>query len=85
MRDLSFTRTYALELEQQNHKLREVLRQAKDQINSLLPLAERMQAACDSGESKNYDNDWDAADARSYHGRIVNAKQFLETIRQLKP
>ena len=46
-------------------------------VESLLPLAERIHAACDKGDVLNYDNDCDAADAIAYKAVITNVLSIL--------
>lgn len=46
-------------------------------VESLLPLAQRIHAACDKGDVLNYDNDHDAADAIEYEGVITSARAIL--------
>ena len=46
-------------------------------VQSLLPLAQRIQSACDKGDVLNYDNDYDAKDAIEYEEVITNARNLL--------
>lgn len=42
-------------------------------LQDILPIAQRMQAACEKGDVLNFDNDFDMADAVDYAERIAKA------------
>lgn len=46
-------------------------------LKEVLPIAERMQDACSSGETKCYDNEYDMRDSVSYQQTIDKIKVFL--------
>lgn len=46
-------------------------------VQSLLPLAHRIQAACEDGDVLNYDNEYDAKDAIEYEQVITKAHAIL--------
>jgi len=54
------------------------IKQLKEALIELLPLAERIQSACEDGETKCYDNDYDFQDAKEYKIRIDKAKKLIE-------
>ena len=49
-------------------------------LQKLLPIAERMQHACDSGETYSYDNDWDMADSMHYQQIIAQCQALLAAL-----
>jgi hypothetical protein len=61
------------------------LSEYKEVIKELLPIAERMQSACESGETLCYDNDLDLSDAKNYKSAIDRAKALLQESNQGQP
>lgn len=61
------------------------LSEYKEVIKELLPIAERMQSACESGETLCYDNDLDLSDAKNYKSIIDRAKALLQESSQDQP
>jgi len=47
-------------------------------LKELIPIAERIQKACEDGDTKCYDNEYDAQDAIEYKSAIENAKLLTD-------
>ncbi len=63
--------------EEESERLRERVQTLEAALRKVLPIAERMQAACASGSTYCYDNEYDYADADRYAAAIAEAKVAL--------
>ena len=50
-------------------------------LQKLLPIAERMQHACDSGETYCCDNDWDMAESMHYEQIIAECQALMAALK----
>ena len=67
------------ELEEENAALRSENEKLRVALAEVIPIAERMQSACESGETFDYSNEHDFRDSQEYLKAISNAKSLLQS------
>ena len=75
--DLSGIQFESERLESGNKELREKYDAVVEALKELIPIAERMQSACASGETFDYSNEHDFRDSQEYQSAIDRAKSLL--------